>query len=293
MRTRLYCFTNFNLEFKYQSIINDGKARYIAYGSETCPTTDRVHHQGFIYFANAQRSVKKVANLLGKCHVEPCRGSLKDNQDYCAKATKGVLVEFGCAPKQGQRMNLDDMMAGVKAGVSEVKLAEENPALWCQYGRRLERYRAILQPKRTWKSEVFVFYGASGTGKTRRAWEQGGPEMDSVKVANGFLIGYSNAPTVLIDDFDPSSINRQLLLQMLDRYPCTVNIKNGQTQWNPRAIILTSNMHPLDWFSGPRDSEALMRRITRLVCFSGFGSFQVDLTPLEPDLAQKIGTEVP
>jgi len=255
------------MDMDYQALIDAGKARYIAYGKELCPKTKRPHHQGFIYFKYATASTKKVANLLMKCHVKDCDGSLRDNDDYCSKATKGVLVEFGEKPKQGARMDIADMMEGVKKGISEQKLAEENPALWCQYGRRLERYRAILQPKRRWKTEVWVFWGAAGTGKTKRAWDEGGPEMDSVKFANGFLIGYSNAPCVLIDDFEPNCVPRQILLQLLDRYPCTVNIKNGETQWNPRTIFLTSNINPEDWFYEQKDTAAIMRRLDHIVEF--------------------------
>lgn len=256
MRTRLWRFTNYSLDFDYKKLIGK-KVKYIAYGNEVCPSTGRKHHQGFIYFKSAQRSVKSVAKLLGKCNVGPCDGSLRDNQDYCSK--EGSLVEFGEKPKQGSRMDIADMMAGVKAGVTEVKLAEECPSLWCQYGKRLEHYRQLLQPRRHWKTEVYVYWGPAGSGKTRQAWEIGGEKMDTVQFANGFVIGYTNSPNVLIDDFDERSIPRHILLQLLDRYPCKVNVKGSEKEWNPRRIFLTTNDDPQMWWGG---DPALQRRLT-------------------------------
>ena len=143
-KTRLWCFTQFDkMDWDYASMIGR-KVKYIAYGLEKCPKTGRPHHQGFIYFRTQQRSIKNIAKSLGKCHVEPCQGSLCDNDYYCSKA--GQLVEFGEKPAQGTRMDINDVMDAVKAGATELDLAEANPGLWCQYGRRFERYRDLLQP---------------------------------------------------------------------------------------------------------------------------------------------------
>lgn len=259
-RTRLWCFTNFDLDFDYESIIGK-KVKFVAFGKEKCPSTGRDHHQGYIYFRNQQRSLKFVSKLLGGCHVDPCSGSLKDNETYCSKET--ALTKFGDEPKSGTRMDIQDCMKAVKEGVSELKIAEDNPALWCQYGRRLERYRDLLQPRRHWKTEVHVYWGPPDTGKTRKAWEIGGEDMDTVKFVNGFCIGYKNAPNVLIDDFDRNSLPRDVMLQIFDRYPCKVNVKGAEREWNPRRIFLTTNFDPKIW----ADDHALYRRLTKVEYF--------------------------
>jgi len=39
-KARLWCFTNFNIEFDYKPLIGEGKSvRFLAYGLEVCPTT--------------------------------------------------------------------------------------------------------------------------------------------------------------------------------------------------------------------------------------------------------------
>lgn len=266
LKTRLWCFTNYDLDFNYQELIDADKCRYVAYGLETCPTTGRKHHQGFIWFKNPRGSIKGVANMLGKCHVEPARGRLQDNEKYCSK--EGKLVEFGEKPTQGRRSDLAEMMEAVADGVSELDLAEQNPQLWCMYGKRLKEYRMLKQPRRTWKTQVFVFWGASGTGKTRAAWAEGGPDMDDVSFCNGFIVGYTNAEAVLFDDFrwgdwdkPHKRHERTTFMQLLDRYGKTVNVKNGRAQWNPRRIFITTNINPEFWSNDAETREGIMRRI--------------------------------
>lgn len=264
MKTRLWCFTNFaKLDLDYESLISD-RVRYIAFGEEKCSSTGRTHHQGFIYFKNPQSSKKNVAKLLHNSHVEQCHGSLFDNETYCSK--EGTLQTFGIKPSAGRRTDIIACMDAIKEGVSEVEIAESNPQLWCQYGRRFETYRALLQPKRRWKSEVYVFWGPAGTGKSHEAWRLAGDQADSVKFANSFAIGYKNAPNVILDDLEPWSIERQTLLQLLDEWPCTVNVKGNSKEWNPRKIYITTNLDPNRWFTGTTQAS-WMRRLSHVQHF--------------------------
>ena len=44
MKTRLWCFTKFNLDFNYLDFLEKSTATYILYGHEKCPTTLKEHH---------------------------------------------------------------------------------------------------------------------------------------------------------------------------------------------------------------------------------------------------------
>ncbi len=274
-RTRLWCFTNFHkMDLDYAALIGR-RVKYIAYGEETCkPSAEfpegRPHHQGFIYFREATSSTKNVAKLLQKCHVGPCDGTLSDNEYYCSKQTE--LKEFGERPKQGTRMDITDLMNAVKDGMIEVDIAESNPALWCQYGRRLERYRMLLEPDRDWKTEVWVYWGNSRTGKSRAAWDlvkREGVSVDSVSFHNGFAIGYTHAHTQIWDDF-AGEIDFREFLKLTDRYKHTVNVKGlSQVTWNPRRIIITSNMRPGVWYREHLDCAEIRGRISKIVLFTG------------------------
>jgi len=81
MKSRLWQFTNFNLEFDYKNFYEKSSAEYIAYALETCPKTGREHHQGFVYFNGQRGSIKGVARDLGGCHVEMCKGNIDQNED--------------------------------------------------------------------------------------------------------------------------------------------------------------------------------------------------------------------
>lgn len=255
MKSRWWCFTNFDLDFDWQHWYEtNDTVIYIAYGEETCPTTKRLHQQGWFYVKN---SIAGTSRILPKIHTEIMRGSIMQNDRYCSKEA-GELIELGSKPRQGQRRDLNGVFDLIKDhGTSELELAESNPAQWCQYGRRFEEYRALLVPKRQWKSEVIVFWGPAGSGKTKRAWEMA-PKAASISFHNGFVIGYKGERDVIIDDFEDRSIPRYLFLQMTDRYPMRVNIKNGDVEWSPQRIFITSNFDPNWWYGG---CPAVKRRL--------------------------------
>lgn len=119
---------------------------------------------------------------------------------------------------------------------------------------------------RQWKSHVRVYYGSTGTGKTRRAIEE-----DKVEWTHGgdrWFDGYDQQERVLFDDFDgvKSGITYRKLLQLLDRYPLQVPIKGGFVEWCPRVIVITTNIPPDRWYPD-EDYSPLQRRIDDFINF--------------------------
>lgn len=259
MKSRLWCTTVYDMSFDFQALYDKGGIKYLGYGEEVCPTTNRPHWQAFVLFQNARDSVKAVAKLFGNSHVEKCKGSLSQNVDYCSKEAE--LHHLGDPPRQGARHDVSECMSAVKEGVSELEIAESSPTLWCMYGRRFEAYRDLLQPKRAWKTEVRVFWGEAGSGKTKTAVEWLGDSYDDVTFTQGgFFIGYHNNENVLIDDFDYKSMPRDIFLKVTDRYQLTINVKGGERTWNPRRIAITSNKEPSEWYTWG-DPYAIIRRL--------------------------------
>ena len=90
-------FTNHNIETVYKPC---NQIRYIAYALETCPKTQKKHHQGFIYTHNNQthgkRNLQKLSKIIEASHVEPMRGKISENEYYCSK--EGELIEIGEKP---------------------------------------------------------------------------------------------------------------------------------------------------------------------------------------------------
>lgn len=255
-KARWWCVTLYDMDLNVENLVPD-PCQYLAYGDEICPTTERKHRQLYCYFKTPRGSMKNVAKIFNNSHVEPMYGSITDNESYCSKESD--LVTFGEMPRQGRRSDIETVFDDIKQGKPEVEIAMESPALWCQYGKRFEEFRQLIQPDRDWKPEVRVYWGTPGSGKTKAAKQWLG-DHDSVTIANGFFIGYRNNENVLFDDLDFKFMPRYLLLQCLDRYKMNVNIKGGEKKWNPRRIAITSNTAPEEWYCYG-DNDAITRRI--------------------------------
>lgn len=118
-----------------------------------------------------------------------------------------------------------------------------------------------LEKKRNFKPEVFWFYGHSGSGKTRTAYEMMPDCYRKTNSSGQWWDGYDAHPDVLIDDFKDGTLTYSSLLELLDRYECRVQYKGGSRQFLARRIVITS-IHPPDyWFV---DDVELRRRIDEI-----------------------------
>lgn len=121
--------------------------------------------------------------------------------------------------------------------------------------------------------EVIVLIGDTGVGKTSWAYEHY-PELYSVPCPKGsgtYWDGYQQQETVLIDEMSGSRFAYTFLLRLLDRYPMTVPVHGGQVPFSSRRVILTSNVHPSEWYELkdrqhnvlPFEGGPLYRRMTQ------------------------------
>lgn len=146
MKSRLWCFTNFNLDFDYNKYFKESSAQYIAYGEETCPKTGRLHHQGFVYFESQRGSIKGVAKQLGNAHVEMCKGNLDQNLDYCSKEAE--LTTIGVKPTQGKRTDLNALIEELSNGNTTTDdICLNQPQMYHMYGRTLNNAEDIALRK--------------------------------------------------------------------------------------------------------------------------------------------------
>lgn len=123
------------------------------------------------------------------------------------------------------------------------------------------------------KPAVEVFWGQTGTGKTRKAYEIMGYD-DTVTwrwtpgCGNTFMDGYMGQDNVIFDEFRGQKALGDIL-SLLDGYPMRVQIKGGSVHWSPKKIILTSPTHPKDWYLsvGSDKVDQLLRRIDKITEF--------------------------
>lgn len=111
--------------------------------------------------------------------------------------------------------------------------------------------------------EVYCFWGPTGTGKSRRAWDEAGLDAYPKDPNTKFWCGYQAQDHVVIDEFR-GLINISNVLRWFDRYPVVVEVKGSAVVLKATKIWITSNLHPQDWYPELDQStkEALLRRLT-------------------------------
>lgn len=238
---------------------------YLVYGREI-GSSGTPHLQGFVSFSKRRR-LTFVRSIFGdRIHAETARAKPRVAAEYCKK--DGVYLEFGeCPSGQGTRSDLAAALSAIKSGVSRLQLIEGHAIAYSRAYRVLNDAQTLLAPRRDWRPEVFVLYGETGTGKTKRAFMEapdayfhpGGPWFD----------GYDGQPDVIFDDFGGSEFKLTYLLKLLDRYPMRVPVKGSFVSWVPRRIYITSNYSVKEWFPNAKDEhvKALLRRIEKITHF--------------------------
>lgn len=243
------------------------------------------HYQGYIEFKNVMR-LRAVATLLtGHPHLEQRQGTRDQARDYCMKEDSRLDGPFEAGEwrnvGQGQRVDLGAATDTLISSKDLGETARAHPREWVRYHRGFESLFTRLQPRRTEPPEVFLFYGGTGTGKTRKAFEED-PLLYRKAPDTKWFDGYESQQTLLLDDFSGASSKMSLnyVLQLLDRYHLDVEIKGGYRPLLATSIIITTNNHPRLWYDYARREEqynALARRFTGVFYFT-----REDYFPVEP-----------
>nr|WAE43070.1 MAG: replication associated protein [Cressdnaviricota sp.] len=111
---------------------------------------------------------------------------------------------------------------------------------------------------------VVVYWGKTGTGKSRRAWEEamGQGRVYCKDPCTKFWCGYQGQKYVVCDEFRGlAQISH--LLRWFDRYPCRVELKGSSFPLMVEKFWLTSNLHPRDWYPDLDEDtkDAFVRRL--------------------------------
>lgn len=270
LRFRNVLFTSFQNELESKFIFNEDKMQYVVFQQEKCPSTGRLHYQGYIEF-RTQIGITNVKKLLNDetVHLEKRMGTQKQAIAYCTKDETKVNGpwEYGSPNTQGKRTDLEQISEDIKNGEPIMNIVENNPSQYIRYHRGIEKLHELYQPIRDFKPEVFIYWGKAGSGKTRKAFSF----PDCFFKPNGqWWDGYNHQETVIFDDYD-GYINFREFLQLTDRYPHQVPIKGGYKQFNSKRIIFTSNINPSLWyyneFMNEENKNAFDRRITLIEYF--------------------------
>lgn len=181
---------------------------------------------------------------------------------------------------QGSRTDIDSMCTAIKTGANIKKLALEHTNTMLKYFNNAQKLVQLLSNKtRDFMTELYIYTGVAGSGKSHAAYHEAKQylidhEYDEepyylMVPANKnnpvWFQDYVDQKCVIIDDFY-GSIDIDFFKRLIDKYPCTVNVKNGHAQFFAHRVYVTSNTGWRNWW-GPEllankeNEAAIVRRI--------------------------------
>lgn len=244
------------------------------------------HLQGYIQFKNPV-AFNTVRNFFDKkAHVERAMGQPQECHDYCTKEEGRLEEPFiygvmkGGKATQGQRTDLLRACEMVKEGGLK-RVAEQDPVIFLKFHRGLSALRTILAPRRNEVPKVVVLYGDTGCGKSRTArnmmprlegQEPPCADYDQFWVwdpnMGSWFQGYDQQKWAIFEEFR-GQLTFGAMLSLLDRYDCQVQNKGGSAHWLATRIVITSPVHPREWYQSLATNDGqlqqLLRRITQVI----------------------------
>ena len=213
---------------------------YIIACKEIAPTTGHEHIHIYCQF---KTSITLSLKHTCGAHIEKCRGTPQQNQDYIRK-DGNILFEWGTIRKSGN-FSIKD----VKEMNHEQR--DELPIQYANIVRRMNEDEADSIELDDIHKDVKVYYiwGESGVGKTTKAFniirESGYTKLHMLKYENSFYSGVgSGHGAAIYDDFRDSHMKASEFINLIDYNIHTMNIKGGNKQNRFELIIITSIQNP-------------------------------------------------
>lgn len=269
--TRHWVFTLNNYTEEDEQQLRDltgGACNYCIFGREIGESGTK-HLQGYAVFKKRVRLSQAKQAIGNRAHLEKKWGTPDQAADYCKK--DGDFEEFGSrVTEQGRRTDLEGVYHAIKDGQTRDEVADTFPGTYLKYKRSVDELCREREKNHRDECTVIVFWGETGTGKTRTVWEH--HEADDIYVHAGdrWFDGYNGHSVAVFDDFGGSEFKLSYFLKLLDRYPWRVPIKGSFVRWNPTRIYITSNKSPDEWYAHayPEHQRALKRRLHHVVHFT-------------------------
>ena len=258
--------SEFDAETWLRQLVEQGKAKFVVGQLEQ---GSHLHLQFYIQRGTRTRLGTMKTDICDKTHWEPARGSPEDNIKYCTKADTRVAGPwtFGVVTRRGQRTDLETAVEMIKDGAHLREVAMKCSEAFVKFHKGLTALDTLVRsngPRDIVATgpEVWVFWGPTGVGKSRKAYEQW-PDAYRKTTSDKWWDGYRGQDTVIFDDFKGSSMKLHDFQMIIDRYPVQVEVKGSYIDLSAFRYVFTSNKHPRDWYSKEADPEGTaMRRIS-------------------------------
>lgn len=221
---------------------------------------DTPHIQGFFRF-DGPRTFNVMKRMFGgRAHWESARAAQR-SEEYCRK-DGNMIIDKTTELQQGKRTDLAEACKVVDAGGLPL-LKEKFPDLLVKYPGGFKLYVSIGVPSpHRPQLRVVVYYGPTGTGKSRAAQiltPNFAPTLPPDNKQPPWYDGYASEPHLILDEF-AGQLPFRHFLRLLDVYPLNLPIKGGFTPAHYTKLTITSNFHPQEWYP-QEDYAPVARRI--------------------------------
>lgn len=152
---RHICFTSYK---ESPPVYDREEIRYLIYQREKCPSTEKLHWQGYVEF-NRKITFNTMKEILGdnSIHLESRRGTRDEAREYCMKkeSQHTPFTEYGNweSGGQGARNDLHKLVAKIEAGTTDYELIKDNPEEVNKYMKFIKHARHIINEH---KSEEYM-----------------------------------------------------------------------------------------------------------------------------------------
>lgn len=279
-----------NEEVETLNSICNNECQCAAWQKEIAPTTGQRHIQCYVLLLRKQR-LSFWKRHLPRAHLDAARGTPDECIAYCTKevsrdSTPGSgPFRFGTIPEdeRGKRTDLLAIRGRILDGATEQDIARDYFADYVRYhGGIAKAVRLLGTPVSRHAPdgiEVKVYWGPTGTGKSRRATAEA-PDAFRIqrpadKNSTKLFEGYNGQLSIIIDDFY-GWIPYDLLLRLLDRYPFRAHIHYGSVEILATRFWITSNHSPSEWYRNIGNTAALQRRLNYVELMDGGYTYTTD-----------------
>jgi len=266
-----------------------GKIDGGVYQIERARTT---HVQGCFHTDQKYRVLtmkNKMRSKALKGWIRPC-SDYDASVKYCSKPETRVAGPFwygDCksetqtGKRQGKRTDLDAVAQCINEGGKLLKVAQQHPSAFIKYHTGIAAFMALVneKPPRTTMTELYIYWGVAGAGKSHRAHEEATAygsvyTLPTAKEANVvWWRGYEGQDSVIIDDYNGWLAITELF-KLVDKYEHKVRTHGDVfVQFVSRRIYITSNVAWQLWYAKEFMKEgswkqAFERRITKCIEFT-------------------------
>jgi len=228
-------------------------------GQEELGATGYRHWQ-LVVALSRKSALAGVVSIFPGAHAELSRSAAAN--EYVWKddtAVPNSRFEFGAKPiRRNSKTDWESVWTAAQSG----------DLLAVPANVRVVSYRTLRAIGADYDNPVgivrttYCFWGPTGTGKSRRAWEEAGMDAYAKDPRSKFWCGYRDQQNVVLDEFR-GGIDISHILRWLDRYPVRVELKGSSRPLKAATFWITSNVRPEHWYPDcdPSTIDALMRRL--------------------------------